>query len=74
MTEALRKTFANRGHTFTVAQFEQILTIDADDAMQKKWRAFCRKYGLSLRQSTLEHMALVSLWFGILLSRRPRII
>ena len=43
LTEALKKTFANRAHTFTVAQFEQILTFDSDDAMQKKWRAFCRK-------------------------------
>ena len=43
LTEALRKTFGNRAHSFTVAQFEQILTFDNDDAMQKKWRAFCRK-------------------------------
>ena len=43
LTEALRKTFSNRAHSFTVAQFEQILTFDNDDAMQKKWRAFCRK-------------------------------
>ena len=43
LTEALRKTFANRNHTFTVAQFEQITAFDGDDAMQKKWRAFCRK-------------------------------
>lgn len=43
LTEALRKTFANRAHSFTVAQFEQILTFDNDDAMQKKWRAFCQK-------------------------------
>ena len=43
LTEALKKTFSNRAHSFTVAQFEQILTFDNDDAMQKKWRAFCRK-------------------------------
>ena len=43
LTKALRKTFANRAHSFTVAQFEQILTFGNDDAMQKKWRAFCRK-------------------------------
>ena len=43
LTEAHRKTFSNRAHSFTVAQFEQILTFDNDDAMQKKWRAFCRK-------------------------------
>ena len=43
LTEALRKTFANRNHTFTVAQFAQIVAFDGEDAMQKKWRAFCRK-------------------------------
>lgn len=43
LTEALRKTFVNRSHAFTVAQFEQIVAFDADEAMQKKWRAFCRK-------------------------------
>lgn len=43
LTEALGKTFTNRTHTFTAAQFEQIVGFDSDDAMQKKWRAFCRK-------------------------------
>ena len=48
LTEALRKTFANRNHTFTVAQFEQITAFDGDDAMQKKWRAFCRKTDIKI--------------------------
>ncbi len=43
LTEALRKTFENRGHTFTVEQFEQVMAFDDDEAMQKKWKAFCRK-------------------------------
>ena len=43
LTEALKKTFENRGHSFTVEQFEQVMTFDTDDAMQKKWKAFCRK-------------------------------
>ena len=43
LTEALRKTFENRGHTFSVEQFEQVMAFDDDDAMQKKWKAFCRK-------------------------------
>ncbi|NBI16927.1 nucleotidyl transferase AbiEii/AbiGii toxin family protein [Neglecta sp. X4] len=43
LTEALRKTFENRGHTFTTDQFEQVMAFDSDDAMQKKWKAFCRK-------------------------------
>lgn len=56
LTEALRKTFENRGHIFTVEQFEQVMTFDSDEAMQKKWKAFCRKidtktddYGTVLR-------------------------
>lgn len=43
LTEALRKTFANRGHVFTVEQFESVTEFGSDDAMQKKWKAFCRK-------------------------------
>ena len=43
LTEALRKTFENRGRHFTVEQFEQVMTFGNDDAMQKKWKAFCRK-------------------------------
>ena len=43
LTEALKKTFENRGHSFTVEQFEQVMGFDRDGAMQKKWRAFVRK-------------------------------
>ena len=43
LTEALKKTFENRGHHFTVEQFEQVMAFGSDDAMQKKWNAFCRK-------------------------------
>lgn len=43
LTEALKKTFENRRHHFTVEQFEQVMTFGSDDAMQKKWKAFCRK-------------------------------
>ena len=43
LTEALRKTFENRGHTFTVEQFEQVMAFGSDEAMQKKWKAFVRK-------------------------------
>lgn len=56
LTEALRKTFENRGHAFTVEQFEQVMAFDGDEAMQKKWKAFVRKidtktddYGTVLR-------------------------
>ena len=43
LTKALQKTFENRGHSFTVEQFEQVLTFGSDDSMQKKWKAFVRK-------------------------------
>ena len=43
LSEALRKTFANREHSFTIEQFEQVMRFDSDAAMQKKWRAFVRK-------------------------------
>lgn len=43
LTEALRRTFQNREHNFTVEQFEQVMSFDEDTAMQKKWKAFVRK-------------------------------
>ena len=43
LTEALKKTFENRGHSFTVEQFEQVMGFDDDAAMQKKWKASVRK-------------------------------
>ena len=43
LTEALKRTFANRGHSFTATQFAQVIEFADDAAMQKKWKAFCRK-------------------------------
>ncbi len=43
LTEALRKTFANREHRFTIEQFEQVISFGNNTAMQKKWKAFVRK-------------------------------
>lgn len=43
LTEALSKTFKNRGHAFTAEQFAQVMAFDDDESMQKKWKAFCRK-------------------------------
>ena len=43
LCEALAKTCENRNHAFTAEQFEQIMTFDADDGMQKKWKAFTKK-------------------------------
>ena len=43
LTEALRKTFSNSEHSFTLEQFKQVLSFGADVAIQKKWKAFVRK-------------------------------
>ena len=43
LTKALKKTFENRGHAFTIEQFEQVMAFAENDAMQKKWKAFTRK-------------------------------
>lgn len=43
LTEAIGKTFENRGHSFAAEQFEQIIGFADDLAMQKKWKAFVRK-------------------------------
>lgn len=43
LTKAFKKTFENRGHAFTIKQFEQVMAFAENDAMQKKWKAFCRK-------------------------------
>ena len=43
LTEALKKTFENRGHAFTIEQFERVMSFADDSAMQKKWKAFCQK-------------------------------
>lgn len=45
LSEALRKTFANREHNFSIEQFEQVMAFDGDATMQKKWKAFVRKIG-----------------------------
>lgn len=43
LAEALRKTFENRGHTFTTKQFEQVMNFGSDVEMRKKWKAFVCK-------------------------------
>lgn len=43
LVDALKRTFANREHKFTVEQFEQVVSFDADDLMQRKWKAFIKK-------------------------------
>lgn len=48
LAEALKKTFANRNHPFSLEQFDQIMTFDADNGMQKRWVAFIRKVDLPI--------------------------
>ena len=43
LTEALKKTFSNREHSFSLEQFKQVMSFADDAAMQKKWKAFVRK-------------------------------
>ena len=52
LTEALRKTFQNREHNFTVEQFEQVMSFDEDTA--------CRRNGKPLSvKSTRKRMITV---------------
>ncbi|MGN0732552.1 MAG: nucleotidyl transferase AbiEii/AbiGii toxin family protein, partial [Emergencia sp.] len=43
LTKALKKTFDNRDHNFTVEQFDRVMCFDDDAVMRKKWKAFVRK-------------------------------
>lgn len=43
LVNALKRTFANREHNFTVEQFDRVMSFDTDDLMQRKWKAFIRK-------------------------------
>lgn len=43
LVEAMLKTFENRNHIFTIEQFKQIISFNTNDAMKKKWVAFCKK-------------------------------
>ncbi len=48
LLEAMKKTFSNRGHDFSIEQFEQIMTFDSDDGMKKKWNAFEKKIDITI--------------------------
>ncbi len=43
LAEAMRKTFANRNHHFTMEQFNQVIAFAEDESMQKKWQSFANK-------------------------------
>lgn len=47
LTEAMRKTFVNRNHHFTMEQFNQVIAFGEDEAMQKKWQAFAKKINVT---------------------------
>lgn len=43
LTEAIKKTLRNRERHYTIEQFEQIMTFDANNGMPQKWNNFARK-------------------------------
>lgn len=43
LTEAIKKTLRNRERHYTIDQFEQIMTFDANNGMPQKWNNFARK-------------------------------
>ena len=43
LAEAIKKSFEIRNHHFTTEQYEKVLSLGDDDAMNKKWQAFIRK-------------------------------
>ncbi|MBP5622171.1 MAG: nucleotidyl transferase AbiEii/AbiGii toxin family protein [Thermoguttaceae bacterium] len=56
LSEAFRRTFANRERRFTIEQLEQVARFSSVDEMRKKWNAFIRKinvgdldYGTALK-------------------------
>lgn len=46
LSTALEKTFENRGHIFTMEQFNQIMDSDSDNGMHKKWNTFAKKINI----------------------------
>jgi predicted nucleotidyltransferase component of viral defense system len=71
--KALAKTFENRNHSFSAEQFEQIMTFDADDSMQKKWKVFIKKINTKTDDFTtvLKTMnAFLSLPYGAAIKNR----
>lgn len=43
LAEAMRKTFENRNHHFTMEQFNQVIAFGDNESMQKKWQTFAKK-------------------------------
>lgn len=47
LAEAMRKTFANRNHHFTMEQFSQVIAFGENESMQKKWQTFAKKINIT---------------------------
>jgi len=43
LCKAIANTFTNRSRVFTIQQFDQLIALDGDIAMKKKWTAFLKK-------------------------------
>ena len=57
LVEAMKKTFTNREHAYTIEQLEKMLKFAEDKAMQIKWKAFTKKAGLEKME--FNHILLV---------------
>lgn len=53
LAEAMRKTFANRNHHFTIEQFNQVIAFSEDESMQKKWQAFAKKINCEIKDFSI---------------------
>lgn len=47
LSEAMRKTFANRNHSFSKEQFDQVMQFGTNPEMKKKWHFFARKININ---------------------------
>lgn len=47
LSEAMRKTFVNRNHSFSKEQFDQVMQFGTNPEMKKKWHFFARKININ---------------------------
>lgn len=47
LSEAMRKTFANRNHSFSKEQFDQVMQFGTNPEMKKKWHFSARKININ---------------------------
>lgn len=47
LSEAMRKTLANRNHSFSKEQFDQVMQFGTNPEMKKKWHFFARKININ---------------------------